>query len=216
MKRTGTIVAAEISGNITRPPYRSVSAPTMIRPSDPTRTGTATSSATSDSDNTPSDPESRNIGPRGLIKAHAQKFTAKPAVASASITQALPGTGARVGLLALSVCWVVTAPPETRRAPQCPRTLALPRAPWRPPWTWNLCPSKHRHSRPLRSGQKVPCERSGGPDSWLRAGCAAVILRLETTRQPRARCLQGLRTSAKGWLAVRVQIASWLELKQGH
>jgi hypothetical protein len=45
MNRTGTTVAAEISGNITRPPNRSVSAPTGMRPTAPTTTGTATSSA---------------------------------------------------------------------------------------------------------------------------------------------------------------------------
>jgi hypothetical protein len=32
-------------------------------------------------------------GPRGLSSAQAQKFTAKPAVASASISHARPGTG---------------------------------------------------------------------------------------------------------------------------
>jgi len=39
------MVARETSGNMTRPPYRSVSAPTGIRPSDPTMTGTATTRA---------------------------------------------------------------------------------------------------------------------------------------------------------------------------
>ena len=39
------MVRRETSGNITRPPNRSVSAPTGIRPSEPTITGTATSSA---------------------------------------------------------------------------------------------------------------------------------------------------------------------------
>ena len=40
----------EMTGNITRPPNLSVSAPTMMRPRDPTMTGTATISATSDSE----------------------------------------------------------------------------------------------------------------------------------------------------------------------
>ena len=39
------MVASETIGNITRPPNRSVSAPTGMRPSEPTTTGTATSSA---------------------------------------------------------------------------------------------------------------------------------------------------------------------------
>ena len=39
------MVASDTRGNITRPPNRSVSAPTGIRPSDPTTTGTATSRA---------------------------------------------------------------------------------------------------------------------------------------------------------------------------
>ena len=41
---TGKIVNALTIGNITRAPTRSVSAPTGIRPSEPTITGTATSS----------------------------------------------------------------------------------------------------------------------------------------------------------------------------
>ncbi len=73
-------------GNITRPPRRSVIAPATIRPREPTSTGTATSSATSDSVRAPSAPESRNIGPSGLIRAQAQKFTAKPTVAIASMS----------------------------------------------------------------------------------------------------------------------------------
>ena len=60
-------------------------APTMIRPSDPTITGTATRRATSDSDSVPSVPFSRNKGPRGLSSAQAQKLSAKPTVAMASI-----------------------------------------------------------------------------------------------------------------------------------
>ena len=41
---TGTIVARLTTGNMTRPPNLSVSAPTGIRPSEPTMTGTATNS----------------------------------------------------------------------------------------------------------------------------------------------------------------------------
>ena len=59
MNRTGTMVAAETSGNMIRPPYRSVSAPTGIRPRAPTMTGTATSRATSDSVRFPSRPVAR-------------------------------------------------------------------------------------------------------------------------------------------------------------
>lgn len=39
---TGTTVSADTTGNISFAPYLSVSAPTGIRPSDPTSTGTAT------------------------------------------------------------------------------------------------------------------------------------------------------------------------------
>src|SRR3954454_2274626 len=80
MKRIGTMVAAETIGNITRPPNLSVRAPTTIRPREPTITGTATSSATSDSLSAPSVPLSRNSGPSGLISAQAQKLTANPRV----------------------------------------------------------------------------------------------------------------------------------------
>src|SRR4051794_17564487 len=90
MNSTETIVTADTNGNITRPPNRSVSAPTGIRPRDPTTTGTATKSATSDSDSDPSVPFVRNNGPSGLNNAHAQKFTAKPTVAIASISPGLP------------------------------------------------------------------------------------------------------------------------------
>ena len=82
----GRIVTAEITGNITRPPYRSVSPPTTMRPREPTTTGTATSRATSDSLSVPMLPVARNSGPRGLIRAHAQKLTANPVVAMASIS----------------------------------------------------------------------------------------------------------------------------------
>src|SRR5690348_13359624 len=72
-------------GNITRPPYRSVSAPTGMRPIEPTTTGTATISATSDSESRPRLPFCRKSGPRGLISAHAQKLTANPTVAVTSM-----------------------------------------------------------------------------------------------------------------------------------
>ena len=42
--RVGAIVSAATSGNMVRPPSRSVSAPTGIRPSEPTTTGRATTS----------------------------------------------------------------------------------------------------------------------------------------------------------------------------
>src|SRR5688572_9289498 len=87
MNSTGTIVASDTSGNITRPPNLSVSAPTGIRPSEPTMTGTATISATSDSLSEPSAPFSRNSGPSGLIRAHAQKLMANPMVARASMSE---------------------------------------------------------------------------------------------------------------------------------
>ena len=86
MNRIGTIVTPETIGNITRPPYRSVSPPTMMRPSEPTTTGTATSSATSDSLSVPMLPVARKSGPSGLISAQAQKLTANPMVAIASIS----------------------------------------------------------------------------------------------------------------------------------
>ena len=62
-----------------------MSAPTGIRPSDPTITGTATSNATSDSEMSPSRPEFRYTGPSGLSSAHAQKLIANPTVATTSI-----------------------------------------------------------------------------------------------------------------------------------
>ncbi|GBQ02792.1 hypothetical protein SSP531S_42560 [Streptomyces spongiicola] len=43
-----------------------------------------------------------NRGPRGLSSAHAQKFTAKPTVARASISHAWRATGAPDGELSLS------------------------------------------------------------------------------------------------------------------
>src|SRR5690349_16003392 len=85
MKTTGTMVARLTSGNINRPPYLSVSAPTGIRPRAPTMTGTATSRATSDSEIDPRRPDARYTGPRGLSSAHAQKLIAKPTVATTNI-----------------------------------------------------------------------------------------------------------------------------------
>src|SRR6478735_5441424 len=82
----GRIVTPDTIGNITRPPYRSVNPPTMMRPSEPTTTGTATSKATSDSLSVPMLRLSRNSGPSGLIRAQAQKLTANPSVAIASIS----------------------------------------------------------------------------------------------------------------------------------
>src|SRR5437899_7689776 len=76
------MVVAEISGNMIRPPNRSASAPTGIRPTDPTTTGTATSSACWNGLRCNA---SLNFGASGLSSAHAQKFTANPAVAMASI-----------------------------------------------------------------------------------------------------------------------------------
>lgn len=88
------MVAAETSGNITRPPKRSVRAPTGIRPSEPTTTGTATSSDCWKED---SSRLSFRRGPSGLSSAQAQKFTAKPTVARPSISHARPDTGAGPG-----------------------------------------------------------------------------------------------------------------------
>lgn len=84
------MVTPETIGNTTRPPYLSVRAPTTIRPREPTMTGTATSSATSGSLSEPRVPSARNNGPTGLISAQAQKVTAKPAVAIASISHGEP------------------------------------------------------------------------------------------------------------------------------
>ena len=80
------MVATETITNISRPPNLSVSAPTRIRPTEPTITGTATISATCDSLRTPRAPLSRNTGPSGLSSAQAQKLIANPIVARASIS----------------------------------------------------------------------------------------------------------------------------------
>src|SRR5690606_33436094 len=82
MNRTGRTVNALIAQNITRPPNRSVSAPTGMRPSEPTITGTATTRACS---NALRVSMSLSSGPSGDSSDHAQKFTAKPTVASASM-----------------------------------------------------------------------------------------------------------------------------------
>src|SRR5215213_5991470 len=84
------------SGNSLRAPYRSVSAPTGIRPSDPTMTGTATSRDFSSELRCSS---AAKNGPSGLIRAQAQKLTVNPAVATPSIPQAvreIVGTAASV------------------------------------------------------------------------------------------------------------------------
>ena len=111
MNSTGTIVTAETRGNITRPPNLSVSAPTGIRPSEPTMTGTATSNATSDSDRSPRVPLVRNSGPSGLNRAHAQKLTANPRVAIASIN---PGRPAASTVRPSSPTFIGTLPRLTR------------------------------------------------------------------------------------------------------
>jgi hypothetical protein len=65
-----------------RPPKRSVSAPTGIRPSEPTTTGTATSRACW---NALRCRPSFKRGPSGLSSVHAQKLTANPTVAGVSM-----------------------------------------------------------------------------------------------------------------------------------
>src|SRR5690348_8315883 len=72
-----------------RPPKRSVRAPTGMRPTDPTTTGTATRRDW-ENDDRPS--ESLSPAASGDSRAQAQKFTANPAVAMASIHQARLGT----------------------------------------------------------------------------------------------------------------------------
>src|SRR5215471_16469687 len=84
------MVASETSGNMIRPPNRSVSAPTGIRPSDPTTTGTATTSACWIGLRCKT---SWNFGPSGLSNAQAQKFTANPTVARPSIRPGRPPPG---------------------------------------------------------------------------------------------------------------------------
>src|SRR5690349_6127542 len=94
MNSTGTMVIALISGNITRAPNRSVSAPTGMRPSEPTSTGTATRS---DFSTALSRSVSVKNAPSGLTRAQAQKLTAKPTVATASMTHAWRLTSSPAG-----------------------------------------------------------------------------------------------------------------------
>src|SRR5690606_19084838 len=89
---------------------------TGIRPSDPTITGTATSSDCSN-DVSPSD--SWNLGARGLSRAHAQKLRAKPSVAIASIAHG------RAGLPAPRAA--VAPGPVFRRVSVTSRTTSAPR-----------------------------------------------------------------------------------------
>src|SRR5215467_14383824 len=94
------MVARETSGNITRPPKRSVSAPTGIRPNEPTSTGTATST---DCWNELRCSVSLSRGARGLSRAQAQKFTAKPTVAVINMRDRGPLAGLnRLIILSLS------------------------------------------------------------------------------------------------------------------
>jgi len=81
------MVATETTGNMTRPPNLSVRAPIGMRPNDPTTTGTATSSACWNAERCRL---SLNLGPSGLSRAQAQKLTAKPMVARASIRTGRP------------------------------------------------------------------------------------------------------------------------------
>src|SRR6516165_1335 len=81
--RTGTIVANEMTGNISRPPYRSVRAPTGIRPSAPTITGTATIRACW---KLVSPSASLTCAPSGDSSAQAQNVSANPTVAMPSMT----------------------------------------------------------------------------------------------------------------------------------
>src|SRR3954453_4323790 len=122
------MVVTDTIGNITRPPNRSVRAPTGTRPSEPTTTGTATSK---DCWNELRSRPSLNRGPSGLSSAHAQKFTAKPTVASASISHARPGTGAPDGELPPFDfnCWTMFSVPflfTEVRPPRDPTPAAGP------------------------------------------------------------------------------------------
>ena len=135
MNSTGTIVAAETSGNITRPPNRSVSAPTGMRPSEPTSTGTATSSATSDSVSAPSDPESRNIGPERAEQRPGPEVHREPDGRQRQHHPRPAAHGRAVRLAGAADLQCAHASPDTRRPPQCPRTLRLPRSSCWPPKT---------------------------------------------------------------------------------
>src|SRR6478752_5118113 len=125
MNRIGTMVRPETIGNINRPPYLSVSPPTTMRPSEPTTTGTATSSATSDSLRVPMLPVARNSGPSGLISAHAQKLTANPMVAIANISHG-DRVAARVWVSEANGVVTAVLPMRASLAPPWPCTPCLP------------------------------------------------------------------------------------------
>ena len=144
---TGRIVRRLTAGNMTRAPSLSVSAPTGMRPSDPTSTGTATSS---DCWNEDSPSSSRSCPPSGLSSDQAQKLTRKPAVASPSMrfgrpppdaaSSAAPRTGAsgtggagvgRGGVGSIPSSHAVDAQPDRAQGPGRARgsgPCALPRA----------------------------------------------------------------------------------------
>jgi hypothetical protein len=82
-------VATDTAGNMIRAPNRSVSAPTGIRPIEPTTTGTATSS---DWAAKLRPRRSLTPGPRGPSSAHAQKLTVNPMVARARFRPEPAGT----------------------------------------------------------------------------------------------------------------------------
>src|SRR5262245_30028604 len=94
--RTGTIVARLTSGNISRAPNLSVSAPTGMRPSEPTTTGTATSR-----DWAAKLRPRRSLmpGPSGPSRAQAQKLTRKPIVATVRLTVAFRPNGVVIVVL---------------------------------------------------------------------------------------------------------------------
>lgn len=72
------IVSAETTGNISFAPYLSVRAPAGMRPTEPTRTGTATSSDCWKELSSSRSPYQLAIG---AIRSHAQKVSVKPMVA---------------------------------------------------------------------------------------------------------------------------------------
>jgi len=80
------MVANETTGNIRRPPYRSVRAPTGIRPSAPTITGTATIRACW---KLVSPSACLKWAPSGDSSAQAQNVSANPAVAMPSMRYGL-------------------------------------------------------------------------------------------------------------------------------
>ncbi len=126
MKSTGTTVASETSGNMIRPPNRSVSAPTGMRPSEPTTTGTATSRACWKELRSSA---AWNLTASGLSSAHAQKFTANPMVASASISpRRAPVDVSPPGRAALATVSLMVN--STVRCPAAGRALPVQRR-WR-------------------------------------------------------------------------------------